>query len=237
MFDNIRIILVHTSHPGNIGAAARAMKTMGLSRLYLVAPEQFPHQQATTRAAGADDILANAQIVSDLPAALQGCDLVFATSARLRTLPWPLCHPHAAAAQMVRDSHRNIAIVFGRESAGLTNEELSYCHQHIYIPTQDSFSSLNLAAAVQVIVYEIYSITVTQKIPRSQEATMLATADQMASFYTHLEQTLIQLEFLDAKQPKMLMQRLKRLFNRAKVDTTEINILRGILSAIHRSLR
>lgn len=235
MFGNIRIVLVNTSHPGNIGAAARAMKNMAFSRLYLVQPEIFPHQQATVRAAGADDILANATVVSDLQTALKDCDLVFATSARLRTLPWPVCNPRQCAEQISQQPQREVAIVFGRERTGLTNEELSSCHQHVYIPTASDFSSLNLAAAVQLVVYEIYMKTLN-KHEQSEfpEERSLATANQMDGYYQHLEQTLINLEFLDPKQPKMLIQRLKRLFNRAQIDITELNILRGILSAMDK---
>lgn len=236
--DNIRIVLVNTSHPGNIGATARAMKNMGFSQLYLVSPQKFPHQDATVRAAGADDILSGTIIVDELPQALAGCNLVFATSARLRTLPWPICDPRQCAEQIKQNPQGKIAIVFGRESAGLTNEELSYCQHHICIPTQDTFSSLNLAAAVQVIVYEIYVSIAHRESPSvSTNFEHLATSDQMTGFYNHLEQTLTDLEFLDVKQPKMLMQRLKRLFNRAKLDATEINILRGVLSTIDRRIK
>lgn len=235
VFENIRIVLVNTSHPGNIGAAARAMKNMGFSHLYLISPESFPHQKATVRAAGADDILANATVVSSLEAAITGCDLVFATSARLRTLSWPMCNPRQCAEQIVNQPHRNVAVVFGRERSGLTNEELSHCCQHVYIPTAFDFTSLNLAAAVQVMVYEIHTRTLSDyEKPEFSETRSLATADQMNDCYQHLEQVLIKLEFLDPKQPKMLLQRLKRLFNRAQIDDTEISILRGILSAIDR---
>jgi len=225
---------VNTSHAGNIGAAARAMKNMGLSQLYLVSPESFPNHQATARAAGADDVLANAVVVDDLPTAISGCDLVFATSARSRTLPWPMCNPRECAQQISNEPQRQIAIVFGRERTGLTNEELSYCHQHVFIPTASDFSSLNLAAAVQVIVYEIRMAALNEPENKKPEKRVLATADQMNGYYQHLEQTLTKLEFLDPKQPKMLLQRLRRLFNRAQVDDTELNILRGILTAIDR---
>lgn len=235
MFDNIRIVLVNTSHPGNIGAAARAMKNMGFSRLYLVSPESFPHQQATVRAAGADAILANATVVDNLQTAISGCDLVFATSARLRTLSLPICNPRQCAEQILSHPQREIAVVFGRERTGLTNDELSLCHQHIYIPTISDFSSLNLAAAVQVLVYEIHMGTLNEHEDNEKStARSLATADQMEGYYQHLEQTLTKLKFLDPKQPKMLLQRLRRLFNRAQLDDTELNILRGILRAIDR---
>lgn len=238
MFNNIRIVLVNTSHPGNIGAVARAMKNMGFSRLVLVSPETFPHEFASARAAGADDILQSAEVVDDLSAALKGCDLVFATSARSRTLSWPMCSPRDSAEQVVQSSEREVALVFGRERTGLTNEELSYCQHHISIPTEKSFSSLNLAAAVQVMVYEIRmsSLAINQE-KHAQVQRELATADQMAGLYQHLEKSLTDLEFIDPKQPKMLMQRLKRLFSRAQVDVTELNILRGILSAVDKKIK
>lgn len=237
MFENIRIVLVNTSHPGNIGAAARAMKNMGFSRLYLAAPQSFPHQQATVRAAGADDILANAIVVSDLVTAISGCDLVFATSARLRTLSLNICNPRQCATQLASQPQREVAIVFGRERTGLTNEELGHCHQHVCIPTASDFSSLNLAAAVQVMVYEIYmgAFAAEHEVEKPAQRS-LATAEQMNGYYQHLEQTLTKIEFLDPKQPKMLLQRLRRLFNRAQIDDTELNILRGILSAIDRRI-
>lgn len=237
MFENIRIVLVNTSHPGNIGAAARAMKNMGFSRLYLAAPQSFPHQQATVRAAGADDILANAIVVNDLVTAISGCDLVFATSARLRTLSLNICNPRQCATQLANQPQREVAIVFGRERTGLTNEELGHCHQHVFIPTASDFSSLNLAAAVQVMVYEIYmgAFAAEHEVEKPAQRS-LATAEQMNGYYQHLEQTLTKIEFLDPKQPKMLLQRLRRLFNRAQIDDTELNILRGILSAIDRRI-
>ncbi len=233
---NTRIILVNTTHPGNIGAAARAMKNMGLSELYLVEPKAFPHQDATVRAAGADDILANAVVVPDLTLALEDCKWVFATSARYRNLPWPLCTPRECATQISENREHKAAIVFGRERSGLTNEELAHCHYHVHIPTQTEFSSLNLAAAVQVLAYELFVAQTTTQPKSTQDTAELATAQQMAGFYEHLKQTLTELEFLDPKQPKLLMQRLHRLFNRAQLELTELNIMRGILSAIHHKI-
>ncbi|ABX78897.1 tRNA (cytosine(32)/uridine(32)-2'-O)-methyltransferase TrmJ [Coxiella burnetii] len=235
MFQNVRIVLVNPSHPGNIGAAARAMKTMGFSRLYLVKPELFPHEQATARAAGADAVLASARVVDDLTAALEGCNLVFGTSARSRTLPWPLKTARECAEQSVQHQG-NIAIVFGRERSGLTNEELAQCQYHVTIPTEAAFSSLNLAQAVQILTYEMRMAKLNAVDPRHQNTPIqqLATADQMEGFYVHLEKTLVDIKFIDPKQPKMLMKRLRRLFNRAQIDETELNILRGILASIHR---
>ena len=235
MFQNVRIVLVNPSHPGNIGAAARAMKTMGFSELHLVKPELFPHEQATARATSANTVLVSARVVDSLTAALKGCNLVFGISARLRTLSWPVKTARECAEQVVR--HReNIAIVFGRERSGLTNEELSQCQYHVIIPTEAAFSSLNLAQAVQILTYEMRMAKLNSVDPRYQDIQIqqLATTDQMERFYVHLEKTLVGIKFIDPKQPKMLMKRLRRLFNRAQVDKIELNILRGILASIQR---
>lgn len=231
---DVNIVLVNTSHPGNIGAAARAMKNMGLSSLSLVAPEQFPHKEATVRASGADDLLAHAALHDDLPAALAECDWVFGASARTRNLTVPVCDAREAAVQIASATHRKVAIVFGRENSGLTNEELSLCHHHIHIPTVENFSSLNLAQAVQVVAYEL-RMTQQQKIAQKTDPEeAVANGEQLQGFYTHLFETMTQVNFLDPNHPKLLMRRMQRLFNRAEVSETEINILRGFLSAINR---
>ncbi len=234
---SINIVLVEPSHPGNIGAAARAMKNMALSRLTLVNPEAFPHEYATARAAGAEDILQNAKVVTQLDEAIADADIVYGTSARTRTLEWPLCTPRECATQIMTQSADSIAILFGREKSGLTNDELSRCHFHISIPTNKAFSSLNLGAAVQIIAYELFIAQqpVGMESP-AVERQDLASVGEVQGFYEHLEQTLTQIEFLDPNQPKMLMKRLKRLYNRAQLDHTELNILRGILSAINRNM-
>lgn len=237
MLDKIHIVLVEPSHPGNIGAAARAMKNMALEHLRLVSPKIFPHREATIRAAGADDLLANAKVFSSLNEAIADCHVVFGTSARSRSLPWPLITPSACANQTAGELHdQKIAIVFGRESSGLKNEELALCQYHVNIPTTESFSSLNLGAAVQVMAYEIYRAHLQDSSPTQEKNdSPLASAGKLAGFYAHLESTLVQLDFLDPKQPKLLMQRLQRLFNRTHLEEKEIHILRGILSAIDRS--
>jgi len=238
LLNKVHIILVEPSHPGNIGAAARAMKNMALEHLRLVSPEVFPHREATTRAAGADDLLANAKVFSNLNEAIADCHVVFGTSARSRSLPWPLITPNACADQIAGELHdQKIAIVFGRESSGLKNEELALCQYHVNIPTTESFSSLNLGAAVQVMAYEIYRAHIDDSLAPALENndSPLANAGQLASFYAHLQSTLVDLDFLDPKQPKLLMQRLQRLFNRTHLEEKEIHILRGILSAIDRS--
>lgn len=241
MLERVRIVLVETTHPGNIGATARAMKNMGLCELVLVKPLKFPDGEATARAAGADDLLKNAQIVNDLPAALVGCDWVFGSGAHERSLKWPLINPEEAAQKILAEPHRKVALVFGRESSGLTNEELALCHFHIKIPTVEDFSSLNLAAAVQVLTYALRSAWIknstegnNDSITEAREA--VASMEELNGFFEHLEQTLIAIEFLDPKQPKRLIRRLRRLYQRAEPDQTEINILRGILAAMQRKL-
>ncbi len=240
MLEYVRVVLVNTSHPGNIGATARAMKNMGLSRLYLVAPACFPHPEATIRASGADDILEKAVVTENLLAALVGCEWVYATSTRARSLEWPGCDARECAEQVIEQKGHEVALVFGRESSGLSNEELTLCHYHVTIPAEKQFSSLNLAAAVQVLTYELRMAWLKNQsllaIKDNSELRSLATHEQVNGFYTHLYHTLVKLECLDPSHPKKLMQRLHRLFNRAQLDPTEINILRGILTAMNKRL-
>ena len=238
----VRIVLVDTSHPGNIGAVARAMKNMGLARLYLVSPQQFPHADATARASGADDVLAQAVVCTTLDEALVDCSLVMGASARLRNLTVPLRNPRQCAAQVLNEVGGNdieCALVFGREHSGLTNDELGRCHHLVHIPTNAEYSSLNLAAAVQVLSYELRMATldvVTAAAP-SEDAEPLASADDMERFYVHLQQTLQDIGFLDPANPRIMMQRLRRLFNRLRPNEVEMNILRGILTAAQRPKR
>lgn len=232
MKNNIRIVLVNTSHPGNIGAAARAMKNMCLERLYLVEPKGFPCAEATARASGADDVLANAVVCESLEQALDGCHFVVGTSARSRRISWPVADPRQTAARVMQESQQgDVALVFGREHSGLTNEELEKCHYLVHIPTNPDYSSLNLAAAVQVLCYELMLFSPDENSQFEEEARDLASAEEMESFFEHLEQALVELEFLDANHPRKLMRRLRRFFNRARPDKTEMNILRGVLSA------
>lgn len=232
---SVRIILTEPTHPGNIGAAARAMKNMALSSLYLVNPAQFPSTEATVRASGADELLANAVVVSSLKDAIAGCDTIFATSARRRGLEWPLCTPREAAEQISIQKEAEVAIIFGRESSGLTNEELMLAQTHIHIPTSANFSSLNLGAAVQVIAYELFQAEVGEGINKSVDKTeSVASADELNGFFDHLRTTMIHANFLNPRQPKKLLGRLRRLFYRAALTKTEINILRGFLSAVDK---
>ncbi len=231
--ERIRLVLVETTHTGNIGATARAMKTMGLSRLDLVNPRQPPDAEALARASGADDLIARAGRHPDLTAALAGCRLAAGASARLRSVDWPILEPPEAARLLLAEAaHGDVALVLGRESSGLTNQELARCQYLVHIPTDPDFSSLNVAAAAQVLAYEIRRAWREDRGERLAEVPRdLATLDDLEGFYGHLEETLTAIGFSDPEQSKRLRMRLRRLFNRARPDRVEVNILRGILSA------
>ncbi len=233
MTHRVRVILVEPSHPGNVGAAARAMKNMCLDTLYLVSPRDFPGDEAVARAAGADDILDRAVICASLDEALAGCHQVFGLTARTRTLSLPAMDARCCAETLVElPEQQTAALVFGRERTGLTNAELSRCHVSVHIPANADYASLNLAAAVQVVAYELMMSrggVIPQ--PRGDEPPK-AARDEMGHFYDHLEQVLGEIGFLDRANPRQLMRRLRRLFDRAGPDQVELNILRGILSAV-----
>ncbi len=243
MLDNIRIILINTFHPGNIGATARAMKTMGLSSLYLVNPRDFPASDATSMAAGAQDVLDNTTIVDTLDEAIAECFLVIGSSARSRHMSIPLLEPADCAEKLVTeasaDSAGNVALVFGQETMGMTNEELLKCHYHVAIPANQDYPVLNVAAAAQVLCYEIYNASQhAQAIPASNKSTAeYPSIQSMEYFYTHLETTLDKIGFLVPQHPGLAMTRLKRLFNRARPEKKELKMLQGILSAINRHSR
>jgi len=242
LLDRIRIVLVEPTHPGNIGGVARAMKNMGLERLFLVAPRQFPSEEATARASGADDVLEQATVVPRLNDALVGCHPVVGTTARHRSIEWPTMAPKAMAEILVSGaSETDIAIVFGRESGGLTNQELDRCHWRVEIPANTEYPSLNLACAVQIIAYEVKlaadASTGVEKNEESGADTPPVGQHSMEAFYTHLEQVMIETGFLNPSQPRKLMRRLRRLFNRAAPTETEMNILRGILTAVQEQVR
>lgn len=237
-FSALRIVLVATSHPGNIGSTARAMKTMGLSHLYLVTPKSFPDQKAYEMAAGADDVLNHAHVTASLEEALKGCELVFATSARPRGIALPGLTP-AGCAELIahKADGSEIAIVFGREHAGLTNEELLRSNYHVNIPANPEYSSLNLAQAVQIITYELRMRLLSPIAEVELRQDRLATADEIEQFYSHLQEVMIAIEFLKPTNPtKRLQQRIRRLFNRARLEHMEISILRGILSQMQYAL-
>ncbi|HHA18466.1 MAG: tRNA (cytosine(32)/uridine(32)-2'-O)-methyltransferase TrmJ [Gammaproteobacteria bacterium] len=233
ILDNIRFVLVGTTHPGNIGAAARAMKTMGLSNLHLVEPKIYPSAEATARASGADDVLAKAVVHDSLDAAIAGCQQVYGMSARLRHLPVPVVNPREAVEKIQQASDEtNIAIVFGREHSGLSNEELDRCLHLINIPANPVYSSLNLAAAVQVLAYELkMSFDPTIEIGRIGEDREAIDSEDLEHLYNHFEQSLTTIGFLDPEKPRNLIRRLRRLFNRADLDRNELQILHGILRA------
>ena len=231
--DNIRFVLVGTTHPGNIGAAARAMKTMGLTNLHLVSPKTYPDAEATARASGADDVLARAILHDSLESALAGCHQAYGMSARLRHLPVPVVNPREAVEQIQNyDDQTEVAIVFGREHSGLTNEELDLCQHLVNIPANPEYSSLNLAAAVQVFAYELkMSFDPTVVVGRVGEEREAITADDLVHLYEHFERSLTATGFLDPENPRQLMRRIKRLFNRADLDRNELQILHGMLRA------
>lgn len=239
--DNIRIVLVNTSHPGNIGGVARAMKNMGLSRLYLVAPRQYPDEQAAWRAASAQDVLDKAVVTDTLEEAIGDCQFVVGTSARERRIPWPLLDPRSSAGKIAELSSREqVAVLFGREDRGLTNEELKQCNLHMTIPTSDDYSSLNLAMAVQIVCYELRVLIGSDQDPAREDDEWdapFSTRENMERFFVHLEQTLTDIEFLDPAAPRQLMSRLRRLYSRVRLDEMELNILRGILTETQKWVR
>lgn len=248
--DQIRIVLVETSHSGNIGAVARAMKNMGLGNLWLVNPASFPDETSYARAAGASDVLDRAQVVASLDEALADCVLVMGTSARGRKVPWPVIAPPQAAVTATEASQQGpVAMVFGRENHGLSNEELQRCHYHIHIPSNPDYSSLNLSMAVQVISYELrmHFLRGLEEVESSPYLESMvapgdrgwdvppAAVDDVEGFFGHLEQVLVDVDFHRRNNPRQLMTRLRRLFQRARLDQMEINILRGILTSVQKA--
>lgn len=238
MLERTRIVLINTSHPGNIGSAARAMKTMGLSKLYLVSPQQFPHPKADEMASGAKDLLQHAKVVSSLEDALNDCSLILGTSARSRAIPWPMLSPREMAHKIKREVRNETAILFGCEQFGLTNHELQRCHFHIQIPSDPIYNSLNIAQALQVLAYELRLKSLeNEEIVSTCSDYRFATADEMEKFFIHLEEALIEADFLKMNAPRKLMTRLRRLFFRVRPDIMEMNILRGMLSAFQQKMR
>ncbi len=251
MLDSIRIVLVNTSHTGNIGSAARAMKTMGLKHLYLVDPVHLPDGKSNALAAGATDVLGKATIVSTLEEAVADCGLVVGTSARSRTLSWPMLDSRECGAKLIDEAQKYpVALVFGRESSGLSNEELQQCHFHVCIDANPEYSSLNLAAAVQTLCYEIrMHYLAMQREPYKQieqESADKLKADplldyplnkELEQFYEHFQVTFSKTEFIRPKHPGAIMSKVKRMFNRARLESQELAILRGMLSSIDKSMQ
>lgn len=241
----VRVVLVEPSHPGNIGAVARAMKAMGLARLYLVRPRLFPSAEATARAAGADDLLVKAVVCEELMQALGDCAWAAATSARSRHLPWPGLDPAGCAREALARAPAEVALVFGREATGLSNSEIDLCQATVRIPTDDAFPSLNLGGAVQVLAHELRRAALARDMAESApplshrdiEREPRARVGELDALYAHLERTLIDIGYLDPSAPRLLMRRLRRLFNRAGLLRSELAILRGVLRAAQRSAR
>jgi len=230
--------LVETSHTGNMGSVARAMKTMGLSNLYLVNPLLKPDSQAISLAAGASDLIGNATIVDTLDEAISGCSLVVGTSARSRSLPWPMLDARECGMKSVEEGQQApVALVFGRERVGLTNDELQKCHYHVAIPANPDYSSLNLAMAVQIIAYEVRMAWLASEqspaAPQTEESPY-PLVDDLERFYQHMEGMMLESGFIRQGNPSQVMSKLRRLFTRARPERDELNILRGMLSSFQK---
>lgn len=237
MLQNIRIVLVETSHTGNMGSVARAMKTMGLTNLYLVNPLVKPDSQAIALAAGASDVIGNATIVDTFDEAIAGCSLVVGTSARSRSLPWPMLDPRECGLKSVEEGQQApVALVFGRERVGLTNEELQKCHYHVAIAANPEYSSLNLAMAVQVITYEVRMAWLQSQETEASEVTEspYPLVDDLERFYQHMEKMMVASGFIREATPGQVMSKMRRLFTRARPEKDELNILRGMLSSLEK---
>lgn len=232
LFERCRFVLSHTTHPGNIGASARAIKTMGFSRLTLVQPKHFPDPQASAMASGAEDVLAEADVHANLSDALRGATLVAGVTARRRDLSHRVLEPRAAAELLAQESQP--ALLFGTEMSGLSNSELDHCQLLITIPANPAYSSLNLAAAVQILAYELRLAAASAVASDNETELSYAPYDEIERFYAHLETALVQSGFLNPDNPKRLMSRLRRLFSRTRLEVEEVNILRGILSAFSK---
>ncbi|NYB31829.1 tRNA (cytosine(32)/uridine(32)-2'-O)-methyltransferase TrmJ [Pantoea agglomerans] len=239
MLQNIRIVLVETSHTGNMGSVARAMKTMGLTNLYLVNPLVKPDSQAISLAAGASDVIGDAKIVDSLDEAIAGCSLVVGTSARSRSLPWPMLDARECGVKSVEEGQQTpVALVFGRERVGLTNDELQKCHYHVAIQANPEYSSLNLAMAVQIIAYEVRMAWLQAQEqaspPPQYEESPYPLVDDLERFYQHMEQMMLNSGFIREANPGQVMSKLRRLYTRARPERDELNILRGMLSSFEK---
>ena len=238
LLNSVKIVLVGTTHPGNIGAAARAMKNMGFRNLSLVKPKEFPSDVATYRSKAAKDILENALIFNNLEEAVVDCELVIGTSARDRKVPWPILSPKESAEEVSKSLKiHKIAIVFGREDRGLTNEELGLCNYHVHIPTDPEYSSLNLSQAVQILVYEIRMAVLSDDENQDYWDVELANNNQTEMLIQHMDELMQEVEYYDVDNPRKLLLRVRRFFKRSRIDVMETNIFRGLFATIQKKLK
>ena len=239
LLNSVKVVLVGTTHPGNIGATARAMKNMGILDLALVKPKEFPSDVATFRSKAAKDILEKASVHTSLEEAISECELVVGTSARGRTVPWPVLNPREAAEEMHKSSlNGKVAIVFGREDRGLTNEELGLCNFHVHIPSDPEYSSLNLSQAVQILAYEIrLSYLQDRHVNEEYWDVELANNEQTERLINHMDELMQEVDFYDVENPRKLLVRVRRFFKRSKIDVMEANIFRGLFASIQKKLK
>ena len=239
LLNSVKVVLVGTTHPGNIGATARAMKNMGILDLALVEPKEFPSDVATFRSKAAKDILEKASVHTSLEEAISECELVVGTSARGRTVPWPVLNPREAAEEMHKSSlNGKVAIVFGREDRGLTNEELGLCNFHVHIPSDPEYSSLNLSQAVQILAYEIrLSYLQDRHVNEEYWDVELANNEQTERLINHMDELMQEVDFYDVENPRKLLVRVRRFFKRSKIDVMEANIFRGLFASIQKKLK
>ena len=236
--NSIKVVLVGTTHPGNIGATARAMKNMGIVNMALVEPKEFPSDIATYRSKAAKDVLENAEVFDTLKVAISDCELVIGTSARERKVPWPILNPKDASQEVSRGSLNNkVAVVFGREDRGLTNEELGLCNLHVHIPTDPEYSSLNLSQAVQIMVYEIRSAILENEGNEGNWDVEFADNDQTERLISHMDELMQEVDFYEIDNPRKLLLRVRRFFKRSRLDVMEVNIFRGLFAAIQKKLK
>jgi len=236
IFKNIKFVLSHTSHPGNIGSSARAIKTMGFAQLSLINPEKFPHEDANALASGAKDLLQHAQVASSLEEVTADCNVLIGFTARKRELSQEHLSIEEIAQKIVELKNNKFALLFGNETSGLKNEEIQHCHYLAYIDANKEYSSLNLSQAVQVAAYELRKSFKKKEFDAAIKEKRLATFEEQNGFYEHLETTLNELGFLEKIQGKRLMHRLRLMFNRIQMDEDEVNILRGILNQISKKI-
>lgn len=245
--DKIRIVMINTSDSGNIGAAARALKTMGFGRLYLVEPNDYPSGKATARASGAADVLHQAVVTKTMDEAIEGCQLVVGTSARMRSIPWPVMTPRQFTEMLGNErDDSEVAIIFGRENSGLSNDELRRCQYHVSIPGNPEYSVLNVASAIQLICYELRMKLVEEQaeqaqgdapsmtISKTEWDAPLSSSEDMERFFQHMEQTLLDIRFYDPNNPRQILTRIRRLFSRTRLDRLEMNLMRGVLARVQQ---